>query len=191
MGLDQYLHRAVQPDLEEGRFYDENEIELDDLIVIPAEEMRDSTRKYLKPFSVPVKLRRDKIALDKIIKCYNLTENADIFGISPKGLHISDVRDGKFISLLVPHNKMEQFTISTVRDVYICGIERIAYWRKRDDISDLMSELISKEFGEDIDNNGFYPVNEAMARRLALLDPEVAPYEFPEHNSNIMYRETY
>jgi hypothetical protein len=182
MGLDQYMFRVSKvKGIRKGRSYERDDSLLEGCIFIPAEEIDEDMYVALKPFATPIKMSDQVYNMERIIKDYNLSDDAYIGSFIGGTITVTSGDKRVSISDEEVHAK---YITTRFRDIYAVASEEIYYWRKAYEISEFMNDAVGP-----VENCGFYAVNRDVANDLLEYDSKIDPNDFPETDSNVMYHE--
>lgn len=187
MGLDMYCMRARK--LTESEVNKVSGLDFDKIPYLVFGKSEEDGRLYadLKDYSTPVKYKVSYWDMDKIKKDFDIPKSARICGsYYGDGVTFTFTWKGrgkdKYKEISFKEGEVEDYIKKELEDGFVVSVEKVAYWRKAYDLQDEIHFACDKE----IDNCGYYKVNEEMLKAMQRTEQLVG-----ETKDDLFYMEWY
>lgn len=191
MGLDMYVYRVIKPSLDPRKVYIRKELP-GEYVIIPPDE--DAADQYLQlvPYTQKLRIISGYLNMEKIRQDFHMPD-AKIGIVSSAGILIIGKVDDVETTQQISMEQIEAlYTVEREEECLVFAKEQVASWRNDYDLQ----ELISDGLGEDIQNTGFYLLDENTVGIINQYNDEHYPAVFirwhePTVTSALFYYEWY
>lgn len=175
MGLDMYLYRITRiSTTEQRKLRGKTEKEIYDsgysLFYRPRNKDDERLIKYIKPYLRGIKISQEYFDMEKIRQDFKIPKTYLQCGSSYAGngdvsltFTSRDCQDSKKASFNT--NKNPEYILTKLTNCYVCKEREIGYWRKNYDLQEELYREASYG-GVEIENCGYYPLNDGMTRAI-------------------------
>lgn len=191
MGLDMYAFQVIKPSLDPEKVYIRREL-LEEYVVLPPDEAASDRYLQVAPYAQKLRVISRYFDMEKIRQDFHMPD-AEIGIVSSEGIRIVGKVDGVETKREISMNQIEAlYTMECEEDCLVFTKEQVAYWRNEQELQ----VLISDSLDEEIQNTGFYLLDEETVGIINQYNSEHNPTMFiewrePTATSALFYYEWY